>query len=585
MARFGVGMRWWLALAFALIAAVTALVTAQVFSGRAESDFERHAEEIAIGNATAASIGITRALQRGDLGAATEIISERRELAIFVFDAQGKLLTPSRSLRTRLEWIPLRDEALVAALQGESFVMPFENGKRTLVGLPLEENAGALVAYATRPELAAGLGIARGTIVGAALWAILVGAAAGLVVAALITVRLRRIARAATAIESGDFERELRPGFRDELGALATSIDSMRLRLSESFAALEGERESLHRLLERLREGVLTVDDELRVEYANAAARRLLGVDSLGVGAPLPEPWPDASLRGLAARLFDPGAEPVEVDLAPDEATTYFVVGIPAHDGSAAVLVVTDVSERERRERSQREFVANAAHELRTPLSVIAGAVEMLQAGAKETPEERDRFLDHIEREAGRLGRLARALLVLARAQTRAEPIRLEPVELEPLLERVATDLRRRAAVPVRVECAPGLAAVAQPDLAEQIVANLADNAGKHTRHGEIALRAAERPGRRVAIEVSDTGSGIAPEDRDAIFERFYRGRGREGEGFGLGLAIVRQAVLALGGELSLESAPGRGTSVGVVLPAAPAGRAPALDELERAAS
>jgi len=129
-----------------------------------------------------------------------------------------------------------------------------------------------------------------------------------------------------------------------------------------------------------------------------------------------------------------------------------------------------------------------------------------------------------------------------------------------------------RPGVVIDVDCAPELTVRAQAELAAQIVQNLVDNAAKLTEHGRILLRARPAVGGRVAIEVSDTGPGIDPADQEAVFERFSRGSDRrDGEGFGLGLAIVRQAVRALGGRVELESEPGVGTTVRVVLPAAEA--------------
>ena len=280
------------------------------------------------------------------------------------------------------------------------------------------------------------------------------------------------------------------------------------------------------------------------------------------------ERWVGLSLHAFVRRLFAMDADIAEARLSADDDRIYSIVGIPGRSDLAAVLVVSDISERERRERAQREFVANAAHELRTPLSVISGSVEMLEAGAKEEPEERDRFLANIGRESQRLGRLARALLVLARAESRAESPRLEPVDLRSLIERAAETLPVRPEVQVAVEVPEGLEALAQPELAEQIVLNLADNAAKHTLRGKIVLAAREAGDDEVAIEVSDTGPGIGDAEREAIFDRFHRGSApRDGEGFGLGLAIVRQAVRALGGRVELESEPGRGTTIRVLLP------------------
>jgi signal transduction histidine kinase len=275
------------------------------------------------------------------------------------------------------------------------------------------------------------------------------------------------------------------------------------------------------------------------------------------------------SLSGLAERLFGLDAAVVHSRVG-DEEHTYALVGLPAATGGdEAILVLTDISERKRRERAEREFVANAAHELRTPLSAIASSVEVLQEGAKHHPVERDQFLAVIERQAERLGRLSRALLTLARAQTHQEAVTLEQVELRPLLERAAGDLVPQEGVTVEVDCTPGLAALAQRDLVEQIVSSLTANAAKYTTAGSIRLSGARSNG-AVVIEVSDTGSGFDAAARDRVFDRFYRGgRDEPSDGFGLGLAIVRESVRALGGVIDIDSEAGVGTTVRVVLASA----------------
>jgi signal transduction histidine kinase len=399
------------------------------------------------------------------------------------------------------------------------------------------------------------------------LWAILLGAVTGLVVATLISLRLRRIATTAAAIEAGEFEQRLEVRFPDELGALAATIERMRKRLKASFARLETERDRLEELLERLHEGVLLVDHELLIVIANAQAGQMLGAD-LRPGDALPDPWPVGSLRAFTAQLFDGARAPIEARITAEEETVYLIVGVPppAPEGDA-VLVVTDVSERERRERAEREFVTNAAHELRTPLTTITGAVEVLQAGAKEIPEERDRFLAHIERDSKRLVRLARALLVLARAQTTEEAPRLEPVPLRPLLDEVAASITPASGVEVRVKCPAELVLQTQPELIEQAIGNIARNAAKSTVEGSIELRARSTAAGSVVIEVVDTGAGMPSAASRRIFDRFYRGESRDGEGFGLGMAIVHESVRALGGTVSVESSPGTGTTVLITLP------------------
>ena len=574
--RIAVGMRWWLAALFALIAAVTAFTAGQLVLRSSEREFRQRAQQLAAGNAFETAIAIRRASAASNLRRprdaarftkAVDAIANSRRLTLFVFDREGTLLTASRSRGVDLESIALRDDALRSALAGRRFVRTNNSIETTLIGVPIQSrDSAALLVYSRHPDLQAGLGIIRHEIVRAALWAVLIGVLVGIVVAALIASRLRRIGAAAAAIEEGRFnEVGLRPRFHDELGDLAVTIDRMGRHLQESFSRIRDERDRLEALLGRLQEGVITVDRELRVDFANDEARRLLRA-SLRPGTRLPDaPWVGFSLGSLAGRLFST-TEAIECLVSPDEDASYLVVGLPAPASrETALIVLTDVSERERRERAEREFVTNAAHELRTPLTTITGAIEALQSGAKETSAERDRFLAHIERETGRLRRLVRALLVLARAQTGEESPDLGPVELRPLLQQVASDLSPNNGVGVEVSCPPGLSAAADADLLVQALSNLAANAVTHTPSGSIRLSAAPANG-SVVLEVSDTGYGIRPADQRVLFDRFYRGSNRDAEGFGLGLAIVREVVRTLGGDVTIESALGRGTTVRIRL-------------------
>jgi signal transduction histidine kinase len=227
------------------------------------------------------------------------------------------------------------------------------------------------------------------------------------------------------------------------------------------------------------------------------------------------------------------------------------------------ILTFEDITARERRERAERDFVTNAAHELQTPLAAITSAVQVLQAGAKNDVADRDRFLGHVEQACRRLERLARALLVLARAQTGAETPRREIVPLSTLLHIVADGLPPGREV--EVECASDVAVFANQPLLEQALVNLAQNAAKHSP-GRIQLTGVRSNG-QVRIQVRDTGTGIDEADRDRVFERFYRGEAPN-SGFGLGLAIVAEAVKAIDGSLELETSTS-GTSASITLPGA----------------
>jgi len=540
MTRRFIGVRWWLGAAFAVVAATsTAIVVAQ-FSTRSENAFKNHAKDLALADARQAADNPAPArLQR---------LSKQLNVQLRVYHA-----------------IPagLAADAVRAALGGRQFEGGTSDGKTFVAAVPLRGEA--VVAVSQRPDVAAAIGTVNGEALRAGVIAGVVGVVVGLLLAQLIALRLRRLSLAAEALAHGDFETPLRFRFRDEFGALTYNFERMRRQLRRSFRHIEGERDRLRLLLERLHEGVVTVDQQLAVHFANNEARRLLG-GRLAEGDQLPEPWDGFSLRDFVEQLFDDGASLAQAHVSPGEERAIGLVGIPAQpEGDTVLIVLDDLTEQERRELAEREFVTNAAHELRTPLTTIIGAVEVLQAGAKDNADERDRFLAHIEREAARLARLAHALLALARANAGQERPRVEPTALEPLLREVADDLRPRDGVAVEIDCAPGLAANVNRDLLEQALRNLGENAARHTPSGRVVLRAYP-DGRNVLVEVEDTGIGMSAETQRHAFDRFYRGRDRDPEGFGLGLAIVRQAVRSLDGRIELDSAPGEGTRVRIVL-------------------
>jgi signal transduction histidine kinase len=557
-------MRWWLALTFAGIAAVTALAVAQVFTARSESAIRERAQELVAGAAVAAAAQIEPDATIDDIQERAARFGESRGLALFVFAPDGSLVTPRRARGVTVSELPNVEALLETSLEGRRLVDSIDDGRLVTVAIPMQrDRAAALIAVASRSDLEDALGIVRDEIVSAALWATAIGALVGLVVALLITRRLTRIANTAADIEQGRFDRELRPRFNDELGALAGTIDRMRQRLRASFDRLEGERDRLRRLLEQLQEGVIAVDRDLAVEFTNSRARVLLG-PGLAPDAPLPDPWPSFPLRETVRSLFDSGAAAHTIRMSPDSTRAYVVALLPPGPAShAAVVVITDVTEQERRERAEREFVTNAAHELRTPLAAIASAVEALQEGAKEVSADRDRFLGVVARQTDRLTRLVRALLTLARAQNRSESLSLEAVSIAPLVQEI-----ERSAAGDSFEfdvCCENVTALAHRDLLQQALENLTANARQHAPGGAVKLRVAHAGQGKVRIDVQDDGPGMAPPEAERAFDRFYRSRG-DGEGFGLGLAIVRQVVDVMRGELSIDSEVGRGTTVSIVL-------------------
>ena len=201
-------------------------------------------------------------------------------------------------------------------------------------------------------------------------------------------------------------------------------------------------------------------------------------------------------------------------------------------------------------------------------MSAISSAIQVLQSGAKDDPEQRDRYLGYIEDATARLERLLDALLVLARAQSGEQEPAISLVPLEPVLLRSLDSVTAPAGVALETEVEPRLAAETNPRLLEQLLANLVANAAKHTDSGSIRIVASRENG-RVAIEVRDTGHGLEPANAELIQRELARHDAPELDGLGIGLTIVREAVRALHGEVEIAPRRGGGTTARVVLPAA----------------
>jgi signal transduction histidine kinase/HAMP domain-containing protein len=561
------GMRWWLGVAFSAVAGLTAVAVVALFSARTAGALRAYAEEFAVGNAVAASEALAR-LDTDDLRVIrqeTARLAAGRGIALFVFDRDGKRIATAEGPEARWAGVPDGDAALRRALEGHRYIHVAGDDSSFVIGVGIHQGLGAaLVVYSTRPEFQEQLTIIRSEFLRAAIAAFVVGAAFGFLIAGLIARRLAGIARVARTIREGNFGTPIHDPFPDEVGSLATSIEAMRLRLRGSFETLESERRRLKSLLEGLNEGVLLIDRELAVEYANGQARELLGFGST-VASLASTAGPLASaVRDIARELFARASETRQ--RVADEEHSFIVTGIPpARDRETAIIAIHDESQRERHDRAQRQFATNAAHQLRTPLASIVTAVEMLQTGAKDEVGARDRFLEIIEREAQRLSRLTQSLLVLARAKAREESPRLTTVPLRPMLERLVEGTTAPDVLRLTVDCPPELALRTNEGLLEQALASLVENALRHTSSGSIRLRAS-RSGDQATIEVIDHGKGMDGLDRQQVFERFYRGDNTdEKSSFGLGLAIARDAVRSLGGDIELQSERNVGTTVRLI--------------------
>jgi signal transduction histidine kinase len=322
------------------------------------------------------------------------------------------------------------------------------------------------------------------------------------------------------------------------------------------------ELEQLATVVERLPTGVIVVTPELDVTFSNRAAEHLLHPVEVRHGQPLAEPWPSFSLREYATRLFVLGVATDErVEAGADR--VYHVSGITAREKSAVILI-DDVTAEELRRRAEREFAANAAHELLTPLTGIVAAAHVLESGAKEVPEDRDQFIGHIARECTRLAKIARALLVLARAQSGEQPPRLDVLHLCSVLDE-AVEMAGFNHGAARIQCAEDITVFADPDLLTQAFTNLLENAVRHGTVGTVEVMVNAEARGKVAVVVSN--AGIASSHDLGERRRFQTPDGPDAQGFGLGISIARQSFEVLGGALTYDT-DGETLHARVLLPA-----------------
>ena len=407
-------------------------------------------------------------------------------------------------------------------------------------------------------------GVAVAGLAALAVAALLAWALSGMVARPLV--QLGAAARAIAAGEHPVFPDARVPEVADHILAL----HAMHEQLDARFAALRREREETETLIEAMADGVLAADAAGNIVTVNDAARRLIGYRTPGQPPPLAELFHEKGARDLVrAVLGGQEVEPRELDL---EGRALLVTGRPLPNGGA-LLVFRDVTALRRLEAVRRDFVANVSHELKTPLTSIAGYAETLAAEVGENAQAR-RFAETIVSNTRRMQRLVDDLLDLSRIESGGWQPARRLVDVATLVRDAWAPFVGRAGerkVRFGVEIAPAAATLgADPDALRQILTNLLDNALRYTSAGGAITVRAEAATDGVMLAVEDTGSGIAPEHLPRVFEHFYRveaSRSRAEGGTGLGLAIVKHLTEAHGGWVAAHSAPGRGTTIELVFP------------------
>jgi len=410
-----------------------------------------------------------------------------------------------------------------------------------------------------------------------------------------LSARVNRLVEFSRAVAQGDFSRRsLVPRGGDELDLLEQHLQEMSGKIGGHIEALVSEKEKVDSILRCMIEGLVVIDTRGRLLLMNDQARKMFQVagDRDVTNATLAEISRHPELRRVVHELAraDFSTAHYSEEIALSEGRWFRVNGAPLQDGRnhllGFLLVFNDITEIKRLETVRSDFVANVSHELRTPLTAIQGYVETLLRTPPTDARDTVSFLEIIERHTERLGRLTEDLLTLSDLESGRALIVPQPVEVIDLIHRVVEVFMDGAAkkqVALTHFAEPDLPPLSSaPDRLQQLLINLVDNAIKYTPPGgkvHVFGRLLKDNGEpRIELGVSDTGLGIPEKDIPRLTERFYRvdkTRSRELGGTGLGLAIVKHIVQALGGELKIESALGKGTTARVLLACAPVDRRP----------
>lgn len=401
----------------------------------------------------------------------------------------------------------------------------------------------------------------------------------GYVIASSITEPIRDVTKKAEEMARGNLDQYVEVKSDDEIGQLASMFNYLNLRLNETLQQMDLEKSKLDTIFNYMAEGVIAVDIGGNVIHANPIATDILNIDfrngeDLGkdindkfylesIGLNDIDYSDEKTLEG--ERNLNRDSEVYKMKYAPYKNEKNNIGGL--------IIVLQDITKEHKLDNMRKEFVANVSHELKTPITTIKSYTETLIDGGVDEDTTYS-FLKVIENECDRMGRLVRDLLQLSNFDYKNTKWEKKEVSIESLLNDILLklDLTFKENSHVLLldieEKMPNINI--DRDGMEQVLLNIIYNSIKYTKKGgEIRIKANIIED-HINIEISDNGIGIPKEDQERIFERFYRvekGRSREMGGTGLGLSIAKQIVSSHGGEISLESEFGKGTSINIKLP------------------
>jgi two-component system sensor histidine kinase VicK len=404
----------------------------------------------------------------------------------------------------------------------------------------------------------------------------------GVLIARSITVPINDVREKAEKMAQGDFSQVVSVKSDDEIGRLAEMFNLLRIELNRTVSEISNEKNKLETILKNMADGLIVVDLSGHIIHANPAAREMLKFGETDIAEKhydaIIEKYSDAlALKRIISNCETGAAMEIFIYGGATYAVRYDRFQDENRQDIGVIMLLQDITERQKLENMQADFVANVSHELKTPLTTIKSYTETLLLGGVENETAMD-FLKTVDTEADRMNRLVRDLLQLSRLDYKQEKWYKKEGDLILLLKNAVKKMEMTARAKdqhmnVLFDPEARIHVDMDRDRIEQVVLNVLSNAIKYTQEGgRIDIDAFVR-GKTAQIVVRDNGIGI-PEDQLArVFERFFRvdkARSRSAGGTGLGLAISKQIIEEHKGAIEMESREKKGTSVTVTLPLAP---------------
>jgi len=390
---------------------------------------------------------------------------------------------------------------------------------------------------------------------------------------------IARMNEMARAMAAGDLDQRVEVHSPDEIGELARSLNDLAQQLRHTIDELADQRGRMETILASMTDAIVVTDEHGRIVVFNQAGERMFRRSSKeALNAPVRSADLHPQIAAMAEECASTGeVTHREIRLPGAEEATLSATASPLRHGNGktigCVVILHDLTEIRKRGRLEKEFVANASHELRTPITAIRVTAEALISGAKQDPKVMDRFLKSMVSESERLSALIDDLLDIAKRDAGQQPLDRAKVPLTEICKRACGYWKPEAEKwGLTLECnlPDDVFLLADQRQMGQVLDNLLSNAVKYTPQGGRINLSADAEDDWVAISVSDTGVGIPQGDIPRVFERFYRvdkTRSRRLGGTGLGLSIVRDIVESHGGRVTVESELGKGSTFTVTIP------------------